>query len=510
MQTLFHAFSLQLPCRRVLYVELIKLLRAPLLPNRCRDLDRDEIGHTDDDRIGGEVDATEICPEAQASIPLLSPQLLSMISQKVNSRLCTFLKPLESSPRSADAESRSRFSGLDNYNTQQSVNSSDSASKTLSTQHCIETFFTLKGQEFALGEDFSLLIALSHVLSTAMCEADTASDMLSVSKVIIGTVLPNVRGINRSEGSWSLQFTASDVGIEGPGSGRVQESLNSEDLGPTGSFLLALVNFIADGFPIHRTTQRDGNASVVEKDSGLDSRISSSSSASSKRLPNRNLEMDVPLYSTLSLSARKENPEEKENTVNGKINLTEKQRKEEERQIKIVHFALCYSLLTGLLSTLTLTLLSSKEASRVSELLSSSSVEEASRRCEFRVNHCTLLFDVYDAVYCSCVSFTKSCPHSPNTAVLDVLPSPVIVGYLKLILYYIHSLYLLLMCHPLYFIYLVPTLFFTFILFTLSLSLFLFPSFMSSCSARYISRTGTLGPYIRDLHGSILRSSRDS
>jgi hypothetical protein len=437
IQTLLHAFSLQLPCRRVLYVELIKLLTAPLLPNRCRDRDRDEIDHTNDDRTGGEVDATESYPEAQAALPLLSPQLLSMISLKVNSRLSTFLKPLESSARSADAESRSRFSRLSSYNTQRSDNSSDSSSKTLSTQHCIETFFTLKGEEFALGEDFSLLIALSHVLSTAMCEADTASDMLSISKVIIGTVRPNARGIKRFEGFRSEQFTASDVGIEGPGSGRVQESLNTEDLGPTGSFLLALVNFISDGFPIHCTTQRDGNAGAVEKDSGLDSRISSSSSASSKRLPNHNLDMDVPLYSTLSLSAvgaRKENPEEKENTVSGKINLTEKQRKEEERQIKIVHFALCYSLLTGLLSTLTLTLLSSKEVSRVSEVLSSSSVEDASKRSECRVNHCTLLFDVYNAVYCSCVAFTEPCPHTPNTAVLDVLPSPFIAGYLLLIL----------------------------------------------------------------------------
>jgi hypothetical protein len=55
------------------------------------------------------------------------------------------------------------------------------------------------------------------------------------------------------------------------------------------------------------------------------------------------------------------------------------------------------------LSALTLTLLSSKRASRDSEVLSSSE-EEASKRSECRVNSLTVLFDAYYVVCCYCVA----------------------------------------------------------------------------------------------------------
>ena len=421
MQTLFHAFSLQLPCRRVLYVELIKVLTSPPLSNRGSDRGRERgVGindPTDNDRIGGDgvdVEGTQSYPDAPAALPLplLSPQLLCMISQKVHSRLNTFLKPLESSTRNADTESRSSSSGSSSFNTQRHNNSPESCPKTLSTQHCIDTFHTLRGQEFALGEDFSLLISLSHVLSTAMCAADTASDMLNISKVIIGAVQLNVRDTSRYEGSRSIARSASDRGIEGPGSGRVQESFNTADLGPTGSFLLALIHFAGNGFPIQCTTQKDGNSITEEKDSGieLDSRASSSSIASSKCLPGRSLEVNVPLYSTLSLSAvgvgaRKEHNEE--TAVNGKNILTAKQRKEEERQMKIVHYALCYNLLTGLLSTLTQTLLSTKGALRDREVPPVRSEDDDSTRSEYRVSQFSLLFGVYYAVCCTHVALVE-------------------------------------------------------------------------------------------------------
>lgn len=386
LYTLLHAFSLQLPCRRVLYAQLTRLLQSIKEKNR----ERKEVAVRNnsstancsessiEEENGRGIENEEECAPADenesnssdCSKPrlYLSPQVISTLFKKVSTRLSSFLITASNALQKEDpgptfqshSSSNNRHSMYNSRGRRVQSEDDCASSRTIvCTKNCILFFRTLRGYKFSLAEDLPLLMELSYALAEhssnvereehSSQEEEIVSDVIYVAGVISqpGKILP------KSRKSVDLSFrdlTRSNDGDLGSFDSRNFE----EDLGPTGSFLLALLNFISAGFPLPVLThkhpdKRDG------ADLGSDSRIAA--------LNGRSINMDVPLggvaiaVGNSSVSSEHTDCSAYVTYSSARVTAEDEEMKEEEHcQLLITHFACCYGLLGGMLICLTRTL----------------------------------------------------------------------------------------------------------------------------------------------------------
>ena len=354
MHALLHGFSLQLPCRRVLYVELINLLQPiPLL--KC-DKNQKNIINSEIYNRGGWSDQTE------GSRVVLSSQLLSTLTQRVHARLSSFLTPVKCSMKtSKNSVQHDRFSNggegsnkISRASLSSNENDADSGTSiplTISSTQCIQSFRTLRGKEFCLAEDFSLLITLSYALEVYSNRTRITSDIVQLSKKMLGFESLHATFDNSHERNES--WTAPWDNREG-----------TRDSGSTYFFLSALTRFRAAGFCSHSAPfgEEDIGTEEVTADPGLNylfnsnaDRNSTSSSKSSRiDTGGRSFNMDVPLYSATALPSTtstaltlvQRNQRKSDDTDKKQGIITEEN---EDLRSRLTHIACCYSLLSGYL-----------------------------------------------------------------------------------------------------------------------------------------------------------------
>lgn len=383
LYTLLHAFSLQLPCRRVLYAELTKLLKSirkrkrkkknDVMRKSCSTDDCSESSVEGKDERGNEEEYAssdennDNCDNSESRL-YLSPQVISTLSCKVSTRLSSFLTTPSNTHQDNDPEPAFQSHKSNGINSSvYDVESSSSrghriqpeddctSSRTIvCTKNCIQSFRTTRGYEFSLAEDLSLLMELSYALAEhssnseseehSSHEEEIVTDMIRIAGIISNpeNILP------KSRKSMDLSFqglTRSDDADLGS-----IDSRNYEDLGSTGSFLLALLKFIAAGFPVPILTHRYPDRKD-EVDLGSDSSIEAHG---------RSINMDVPLSGTAiavsCASASLTDCSAHVTDSSAHITEDEKMKKEQHHQLLITHFACCYGLLSGLLTCLTRTL----------------------------------------------------------------------------------------------------------------------------------------------------------
>ena len=352
MHALLHGFSLQLPCRRVLYTELITLLQPLPLPkyDKCKKLNENVEGGWSDQTEGSKV--------------VLSSQLLSTLTQRVHARLSSFLTPEKFSNNNIDNSMQHERSlkGADGRNeiSQATLSSNknveDSGSfipLTISSTHCIQSYRTLRGKEFCLAEDFSLLITLSYALGIYSNRTGTIADIVQLSKKMLGFESHHTTFNNSQERQESC--SSSWDSREG-----------TQDFGSTYFFLSALTRFCAAGFTSPSVPQTDDNMGTNEatvdprsyNSQNLDSGSRSSSSDNTNRVDTggRSFNMDVPLYNTTALQTNKtinsalttvQNKQNKSDAIDKKQIMIIKEN--EDLQNRLTHIACCYSLLSGYL-----------------------------------------------------------------------------------------------------------------------------------------------------------------
>ena len=387
LHTLLHAFSLQLPCRRVLYAQLTKLLKSIKKKKRKRTEmavrnnsstddccespieEEKENGRGSDNEeeyaSAAEKNGSSDCPKSRL---YLSPQVVSTLLKKVSTRLSSFLTTTSNALQEEDPGPTFQSHNSSNNHSSmydsrghciQSEGDCASSRTIVCTKNCIQSFRTLTGYEFSLAEDLPLLVELSYALAehsssgekeeNSPHEEEIVSDMIYLAGVISqpGNVLL------KSRESVDLSFQdliRNDDGDLGYFDFRHPE----EDLGPTGSFLRALLNFISDGFPLPVLTHRHPDKNEVS-DPGSNSSIAV--------LNGRSINMDVPLCGVAiavgSASASSEHTVSSACVTDDSVRVSaedEKMKKEEQHQLLIIHFACCYGLLSGLLTCLTRTL----------------------------------------------------------------------------------------------------------------------------------------------------------
>ena len=426
-RVLLHVFSLQLPCRRVLYTELVRLLsndsRKGLKNKRKKRREKDQRGVDNDvltaeraiEKITDRVtlkntdqvsslpfsfpssSSSSFAPSSSFSISTssqadchsqsdLSSQSISMLLQRVDSRLSFFLISPDtstdislhlSSSSSSSASSSTSFSGRRDKNVTATCqkeyesitfNSSQkqrqeqrhrqhnnnqthhksilfSSSKTISSNRCIETFRTLKDKEHSLPEDFYLLISLSFALGIKSKKCETVSDILHLSKAIVGFDF----SLQEKQNS-DFNYTISSSN-ESNKHGEVE----SRDLGPTGNFLFALLRYAAEGFPLPNIELN----SVILR--GSNDVIDSTDSAPS----NNDNHPDDSSHDKINSGSKSNNI----NTRNTYCNDNDLKNKDNSiqlispsnHQLYITHFACCYNMTLGLLRCLILTLVIIKD-----------------------------------------------------------------------------------------------------------------------------------------------------
>ena len=354
MHALLHGFALQLPCRRVLYTELITLLQP--LPLSKYDKNKKLNENVEE----GWSDQT------QGSRVVLSSPLLSTLTQRVHARLSLFLMPEkcsnkninnpiqhERSPKGADGRN-----GISQATLSIDKNDADLGSSiplTISSTHCIQSYRTLRGKEFCLAEDFSLLITLSYALGIYSNRTGTISDIVQLSKKLLGFESPHATFNNLQERQESC--SSSWDSREG-----------TQDFGSTYFFLSALTRFCAAGFISPSVPQTDESMRTAEAtvDSGsYNSQNLDSGSSSTTRVKTnvnridtggRSFNVDVPLYNTTALSTNTttssalttiQNKQKKSDDMDKKQIMIIKEN--EDLQNRLTHIACCYSLLSGFL-----------------------------------------------------------------------------------------------------------------------------------------------------------------
>ena len=348
MHALLHGFSLQLPCRRVLYTELITLLQPLPLP----EYDRNNKSYKNVEE--GWSDQTE------GSRVVLSSQLLSTLTQRVHARLSSFLMPekclnknikylIRHERSTKGADGRNEISQATLSSNENDVDSETSIPLTISSTHCIQSYRTLRGKEFCLAEDFSLLITLSYALGIYSNKTGTISDIVQLSKKVLWFESHHAPFHNLQERQESC--STSWENREG-----------TQDFGSTYFFLSALTRFCAAGFTSPSLPQKDENMGTNEAtvDHGsynplnLDS--SSSTSTNGVDTGGRNFNLDVPLYNTTPLQTNtanstalttRQDKQKKSDDIDRKQNMITKEN--EDLQNRLTHIACCYSLLSGYL-----------------------------------------------------------------------------------------------------------------------------------------------------------------
>jgi hypothetical protein len=355
MHALLHGFSLQLPCRRVLYVELITLLQ-PIPLSKCDKNQKNNEHSRIHNRDGGWSDQTE------GSRVVLSSQLLSTLTQRVHARLSSFLTPLKyptkksknsvqhggfsNGPEGRNKNSRATLSSNEN-----DADSGSSIPLTISSTQCIQSFRTIRGKEFCLAEDFALLITLSYALEVYSNRTRITSDIVQLSKNMLGFESLHATFDNsheRSE-SWTTPWESRE---------------GTRDSGSTYFFLSALTRFCAAGFcsPSAPLGEEDMGTKEATEDPGSNYLFNSNedsssiSSFKSNRIDTggRSFNLDVPLYSATPLQTRTstalsivQNNQRKSDDIDKKQSVIIKEN--EDIQNRLTHIACCYSLLSGYL-----------------------------------------------------------------------------------------------------------------------------------------------------------------
>jgi hypothetical protein len=359
MHALLHGFSLQLPCRRVLYVELITLLQ-PIPLSTCDKNEKNNENSQIYNREGCWSDQTE------GSRVVLSSQLLSTLTQRVHARLSSFLMPAKCSMKKSKnsvqhdtflngAEGRNKNSRATLSSNENDADSGSSIPLTISSTQCIQSFRTLRGKEFCLAEDFSLLITLSYALEVYSNRTRITSDIVQLSKNMLGFESLHATFDNSHEGneSWIAPWESRE---------------GTRDFGSTYFFLSALTRFCAAGFcspsaPLgeedigtKEATADPGSNYLLNSNADSSSSSNSSSSSSSSRIDTggRSFNLDVPLYSatafpsttSTALSLVQSN-QRKSDDIDKKQSMIIKEN--EGLQNRLTHIACCYSLLSGYL-----------------------------------------------------------------------------------------------------------------------------------------------------------------
>ena len=345
MHALLHGFSLQLPCRRVLYAELITLLQPlPLSKyNKHKKLNENvEEGWSD---------------QTQGSRVVLSSQLLSTLTQRVHARLSSFLmpekcpnkninNPIQHETSSKGADGRDGISQATLPIDKNDADSGSSIPLTISSTNCIQSYRTLRGKEFCLAEDFSSLITLSYALETYSNRTGTISDIVQLSKKLLGfeSLHAPFNNLQKRHESGSSSWDSSE---------------GTQDFGSTYFFLSALTRFCAAGFTSPSVPKTDESMRTTEAtvDYGsYNSRDNSSIHTNRIDEGGRSFNMDVPLYNTTALQTITtassalttiQNKQKKSDDIDKKQNIIITEN--EDLQNRLTHIACCYSLLSGFL-----------------------------------------------------------------------------------------------------------------------------------------------------------------
>jgi hypothetical protein len=452
MHALLYAFSLPLPCRRVFYTELTRLLlhdsqshsalqegnesiRSNHVSNERKNIQRGSSSQssssdTPTSSASSSVPSslfpslTECSPTGKS---VLSSRLLAMLSHKVTARLSSFLvlqntdnetllNPSTSTSRPSNTpnesvknaqilcperQSQSRRQSL-SENFLSSYQKPPSTSFVVSSDRCIEQFRTLKGNEYVLGEDFSLITSLSWALDMHSNRRKMMFDMTNICESILG--------MKHSKTNDELISTES-ANDDNMGSGYTEsnstelQDLNM-DLSSTGTFLSAVLQFSVDGFPLPVSLTRistglsKGTATSANNDCGS-IRVSEVHSLSGESFSTSNSLSSVNSNSILKATAR----QTKDDHLKVKV---------DQLKVKVTHLACCYNLLSGFLRCLTLTDHAMDVDSSQNDV-TGDRAESSSLHCTDGQQQCKLLFNLF---FLSIASLNyKKIPHLLYTSI---------------------------------------------------------------------------------------------
>ena len=207
----------------------------------------------------------------------------------------------------------------------------------------------MKDRDHAVSEDFHLLIALSHAIDVYTESSGTASDMVHLGEVILGRERGGERDeVNEENDNGGVNTAGGGQHRDGREGGCRDDDGSHEDRidyycgnddysmdrrpsdsrnrGPTASFLVALLRYSAQGFPFSNSTPtRD-----ILTDSSTPNRSHCSGGTDDDHVEDDEkaiVDINYPMY--------------------------------------ITHYACCYSLVTGLLRCLTVTLQSTTQNPRI-------------------------------------------------------------------------------------------------------------------------------------------------
>ena len=272
---------------------------------------------------------------------------------------------------------------LESSQRQKSRSSIFSSSQTICPNSCIETFRTLKDKEHSLPEDFHLLIALSYSLGIQSNECETVSDMIYLCRAILNENNSasdldsnnhnyNDKSHDRNHDSYNgdnndiRNYDKNDLNCN-KNSGHERRRRRADihearDLGPTGSFLFALLRYAAEGFPLPICAP---NSVILRGDiNGTDSLdVAQSHSGESSHNDDMNNSYNNNNNSNNNINNNSKNNDENNNNFKNNIEKSKIKKndnneliRQSNHQLLISHFACCYNLISGLLRCLTLTL----------------------------------------------------------------------------------------------------------------------------------------------------------